>query len=287
MKRLGIASALCFLIVAFWHSPASAISEFCPATLNIRAVGVGASSESTPAQVYGFDLGAVAPRALTATLAFDTSGGWYTLAVPQTELTEKDRHYTSPSATFIRRDYVSPIMYVRFPANVVIQRSWVYGAQAFDDGWAAKGRVTCDPPGSAKPLANPRNDTVLDPKDRDRLDAPPAAGDLVLAAQHTSPLESTACAQPFEPAQAVKAVTPDFPNELRGMWGIAESTIEVALGGDGSVLDAWVWGPSGSQAADQAALHAAEDSKYQGARAYCRPVSGLYLYKVTFKPNRY
>lgn len=259
------------------------MSEFCPATLSIQAIGT--PSASTPAQVYGFELDGAAPRPLTATLAFDTSDGWYTLTVPKTQLAEKDRHYTSPSATFIRRDYVSPIMYVRFADPLLIQRPWVYNAQAFDPGWSPKGRVRCDPPGAVKGVANARNDTVLDPKDRDRLDAPPAAGDLVLAAQRTAPLESTACAQPFEPAQAVKAVTPDFPNELRAMSGSAVSTIEVALGSGGSVLDGWVWGPSGSRAADLAALGAAEASKYRGARSYCRAVTGLYLYKVTFRRN--
>lgn len=116
--------------------PASAMTEFCPAELHYAAVGSSSEGSTTPqpASVYGFDLSALGPRIATATLAFDTSGGWYTVDVPQTTLVEKDRHYEPFGSRTVLHDWITPIMYVRFPQAVAVNDAWVYAATATGDG---------------------------------------------------------------------------------------------------------------------------------------------------------
>jgi TonB family protein len=65
----------------------------------------------------------------------------------------------------------------------------------------------------------------------------------------------------------------------------ASTVVEVAINPDGTLLDAWVWGPSGIPQFDAEALRAAKASTYTGARGYCRPVPGEYFFRVTFAPN--
>lgn len=119
---------------------AEALYEFCPADVRI----IPASAE--PTAKFGFELTALGQRNVSAVIAFDTTGGWFTAAVPQTSITEKDRHYKGPSSEFVMRDWVSPFMHVQFPRPVSILHRWVMRAQASGDqfGWAAQGDVLCE-----------------------------------------------------------------------------------------------------------------------------------------------
>jgi hypothetical protein len=87
---------------------ASALYEFCPADVRI----ISANNEATAK--IGFQLAALGPRSVSATIALDTTAGWFTGAVPQTALVERDRQYKGPSSEFMMRDWVSPIMYMQF-----------------------------------------------------------------------------------------------------------------------------------------------------------------------------
>ncbi len=89
----GIVALTVSLLLA--HQRASAPTEFCPAHLDYDVVSPG---------LYGFELAASGPRTITsASLLFDTIGGWYAVIAPGTVLYEKDRHYTGPSSAFVRR----------------------------------------------------------------------------------------------------------------------------------------------------------------------------------------
>lgn len=66
--------------------------------------------------------------------------------------------------------------------------------------------------------------------------------------------------------------------------GEAITTIQLAIGADGTLQDAWVNGPSGYEAADAASLAAARASTYEAAMAYCRPVRSEYYFRVDFDP---
>jgi len=62
----------------------------------------------------------------------------------------------------------------------------------------------------------------------------------------------------------------------------ATSMVKITLDPSGQVVDATVFSSSGNDAFDIAALDAAKLSKYSPRIAYCRPVVGDYLFKVTF-----
>lgn len=311
MKRVFLAGLIGAAILLLSHRPAFAMVEFCPATLAYDRVGsdtalirqqsridrTGKATNET-SSLFGFELMALGGRTITAAkLAFDTSGGWYTLDVPAVTLAEKDRHYSAPWVTFIHRDFVSPVLYVRFPQAVSISHAWVYEATAQNDGafgWQAIGAVMCDPIPEASPEqrahwpkpARSRNPYTLDPKDEDRLSDVPSAMSLVLNAAPSAPLESAACTEPFREATVTRPEQPQYPDVLRGRVGSDVMTsVEVAIEPDGTLQDDWVWAPSGFKPFDDASLDAARRSTYKGARAYCRAVPGEYYFRVTFDPN--
>jgi TonB family protein len=281
MRRVFIAAVSCAALFACMHRPASAMVEFCPAGFQMEPV------PSTT--VFGFEMNALGPRTIAdAMLAFDTDAGWYTVRVPSVTLSEKDRHYSSPSATFVKRTWISPAMYLRFPVAVKIANSWVYEAQVRDDGafgWEAKGTVQCYPPSSARSAQTPsrfQNRITLDPNDLDRLSGPPPSGATILDAKPSPPLESTNCEEPFRPATAVHLASPSYPMSMENYRTLGVNAVDVAIDTDGSVADAWIWAPSGYRAFDDAAVEAASHSTYKNARAYCKDVPGIYLFRVTF-----
>ncbi|HEY9181341.1 MAG TPA: TonB family protein [Candidatus Baltobacteraceae bacterium] len=292
MKRAivtAILSATCFFAL---HGAASAMAEFCPAHLTYEAVAPD-SPNPPPAQLYGFDLSALTSRTLTsATLAFDTTAGWYTVAVPSTALSAKVRHYTG-NLSFAERDYVSPKMYVRFPQAVAVSHAWVYSAAATGDGfgWEQKGGVICPPPpqASSEQSRHFRNHKAMsvDPKDDDRLSDAPEHSSVLLAAQPSKALAHADCAEPFREATVLDQVTPHYPEAMRGdlAVGMTAVGVVVAITADGRVLDAWVRASSGYAAFDNEALSAARRSTYQGGRAYCQAVPGSYMFDVFFNPN--
>ncbi|HET6895690.1 MAG TPA: hypothetical protein VFH72_09955, partial [Candidatus Baltobacteraceae bacterium] len=246
--------------------------------------------------LFGFELTALGPRTLPATrLAFDTSGGWYTLDVPALTLAAKERHYSAPWVKFIRRDYVSPVLYVHFPQAVTIAHAWVYQATAQDDGafgWQAKGSILCDPMPSASPEQRRRlpahfqSPYALDSNDADHLADPPSSTSIILDAANSKPLETTKCAEPFRNATIKDQAQPSFPDFLRDeVVNETMTAAQVAIEPSGTLEDAWVWGTSGYRALDDETLKVARISTYEGARAYCRAVPGEYFFRVTFDPN--
>ncbi len=293
MKRMVIVAAFLALCVVGSPRRAQAMIEFCPAVLHRALVGAPDPKGPLPAAaLYGFDLSALGPRSLeSATLAFDTTAGWFTAKVLAVAIGEKLRHYTSATVRFVRHDWVSPIMYVRFPAALKISHAWVFNAQVHGDGpfgWEAKGDVACSPPSTAETRAG-RNDIRLDPKldakDEDALWLPPGPASIVLDAQSAKALEMNSCGDPFRPATVVYAAQPAYPDELKAQAPSGETLVVVAINRDGSRADAWVWAPSGYAAFDEAALNAAKASRFENARSYCTDVPGQYLFKVTFLPH--
>lgn len=277
MKRMIVAVLFCAAFVAFSHGCAQAMIEFCPAALHVQAVGAQSADDATPAAVYGFNLTALAPRSVSATVAFDTSAGWFTIDVPQTALTEKDRHYTMRGVRFMRRDYVSPVMYVRFPQSVTLNHSWVYHS----------GDFTCPPPPAPGKGQNVHGHSgmQMDAADKDRLSDAPGAASVVLPAKSSPPLETAVCTEPFREATVTSPVVPDYPDYARTLGQYGTSIVQIAINADGSVAGTTVFGSSGYDLLDKAVLRAAQTSTYEPARSYCRPVPGTYLFVTTFDPN--
>lgn len=292
-----IAAVVATVLFFGLHRPASAMVEFCPATLRFQRIGPE-SEKALPGALYGFELSALGPRTITsATLAFDTSGGWFTVDVPGVTLNEKDRHYSSATASLVRRDYVAPILYVRFPTAVSVSRGWVYNATTQRDsifGWDTAGTVQCDPAPQQvqlisldRPNSRPAVSLTalykLDPRDDDMLSQ--RSGAVIIDAKPSKPLENFACTEPFRNAMVKLVAAPQYPTILREVGaGEVAATIQLAIGADGMLQDAWVAGASGYEAADAASLAAARASTYEAARAYCRPVRSEYYFYVEFDP---
>lgn len=293
MKRVLFASAFLCAFFAIGCAGARAEVEFCPAQLNYKPV----APQTGKAALYGFNLSALGPRTIAAAkLAFDTSAGWFTLDLSPMPLQEKVRHYTGPSDSFTRKDWITPVMYARFPHAVEVTHAFVYNIAVTGDGafgWQQKGLVTCAPPAapSAEQLkkipARKRQEVVLDPKDEDALDAPPSPQSLILAAAQSTALEASDCTEPFRSGTVEEQAQPQYPQVMQdsAFWGDAQTAVEIALNPDGGLAGAWVWAPSGYTPFDDAALRAAKLSRYSGGRAYCKPVPSLYLFRVTFRSN--
>lgn len=309
MKTFPIAILACAAALVSAHRPAFAMVEFCPASLSYERVGsattlirqqsridqTGKATNQT-SSLYGFELYAMGPRTITqAKLAFDTGGGWYTVDVSAVTLVEKDRHYSAPWVSFVRRDYVSPVYYVRFPQSVSVAHAYVYVASAQNDGpfgWQARGVVQCDPYAMASQaqigkmlslrLKSPYR---LDPKDDDDLSAPPSPQSLVISASLSQPLETGSCPDAFKVATVKTQTQPRFPDTVMRPANRISTAVEVAIEADGTLADAWVWGPSSFPVFDDEAVRAAKASTYTGSAAYCRPVPGFYFFRVTFDPN--
>jgi TonB family protein len=283
MKRVLLIALIGAAFFAILHDQASAVTELCPARLDIAPVGI--SSGQQAAAIYGFELNAQGSRTVTTTLAFDTNAGWYRVDLPAMPLAEKDTLYSSFYGSWRMRQWESPIMYIRFATPVILEHAWVYRAAATDDGpfgWQRRGTILCAPlPPPAKDVSKDADDSDgLAPQREERLDLPPSSNSIVVSAQSTSPLLSSACAEPFRAADAKKPVLPDDP-AISGVSG-GTSVIEVALDGEGHLIEAWVQASSGYKPFDDAALSAARKTQYEGARAYCRAIPALYLFKVTF-----
>ena len=173
----------------------------------------------------------------------------------------------SPAVKYSFRVAESPELTVVFPQAVSVRHAWITTAQTHGDqifDWDAHGTVTCEPPADFAASKYPNKTTTT-----------PAA-----------PFPSANCAQPFVNATVTFPVQPDFPELVRneGFSGVAISIIAIAVDPQGKLVDAWIWAKTGYPAIDEAALKAAQQSKYSGATSYCRPVSGTYLFRADFSP---
>lgn len=276
MKRVLFAAFICAVLFAALYRPAFALAEFCPASVRIQPVAsadtwqIGDSS----AALYGFELSALGSRTASGVIAFDTDSGWYTADVP-----------------FVgQRDFVSPRMYVRFPSAVTVMNAWMYHAQAVDDGkfgWQAKGEIQCAPPPRARkqhePVVSEDDPARMYPKDGDHLSAAPTDREIIVDAKPSPAIFHANCTDPNDDASVAVAVAPDW--SLGYSPPKASSAVWVAVNADGTLVDAWISQPSGVREVDEAALKAAMKSTYEPARAYCRPVPGVYLFRVSFDPR--
>lgn len=118
MTRVALGFALTCGLVALIVGRAQALTEICPAQLEIAAVPLTDTTTRGPATMFGFALTAMGARTVSGKLAFDTSAGWFTADVPPVLLAEKDRHYNEIFGRLTIPDFVSPVMYVRFPKSV-------------------------------------------------------------------------------------------------------------------------------------------------------------------------
>lgn len=137
---------------------------------------------------------------------------------------------------------------------------------------------TSHAPGGTHRFEEPK----LNANDVDPLGAAPAAAATVFKAVRSGKLETATCSRPFADASVHKLVVPAYPPALRTSLISGWTGIAVAINGDGSLIDSWVWAPSAVDPFDSAALNAVHQSTFVGAIAYCKPVPALYNYFILF-----
>jgi TonB family protein len=91
------------------------------------------------------------------------------------------------------------------------------------------------------------------------------------------------CANPNADATATQKVVPDMPDVARQMGATGTAQIKVTLDASGNVTGTAVYKSTHNTALDQAALQAAQQSKYAPEVKDCVKVGGSYLYTVTFE----
>jgi protein TonB len=84
----------------------------------------------------------------------------------------------------------------------------------------------------------------------------------------------------------VQQAQPEYPDAAREQGlGEVQVAVKVTIGPSGSLVNATISQSAGNMALDQAALAAARQSTYAPKIVNCEPVTGDYLFRVTFDPN--
>lgn len=287
------AAASFLLFIAFFGvcaAPTKAAAEFCPA----RVTGIHGSSGAVQAITYRYGLQALTDRVVEGTIVADTDHGWYSWkqAPAQLVLTR----YASWSPTngglpLVEMSYTiaqSGEQSVTFPVALQVYRAWVATAQTHGEmalRWDQSGLVDCEP--TDFPLKNTKDLRRVErtPNTGDPTPPPPAPAAVAMAT--APPFAVTTCDHPFVTAVVTHPFQPSFPESLRssGFTQRATSEIEVAVGPDGNLVDAWVFASSGYPQLDESALIAAKRSTYKPAISYCKAVGASYLFRADFSPR--
>jgi hypothetical protein len=277
-----------------YPKPALAITEFCPARLTqMRDTAATAATPANPKDVetasagagYNYTLDAQTPRTIVAAaMIADTDDGWYAWRVENVPLEKTTAELKGPymrgEVTFAR----SAPLDVTFPESVVVHHAWVTHASTSAEtliGWDAVGDFACEvpdfPDGGPGPRVITRRQAAAVIVAAPKITPPPG---IAVPVPQPFPID---CEVPFRRALVVRPVQPEFPFSMRdGGGGFYSSVVEVAVGDDGRLIDAWTYASSGERAIDQSALRAAKASSYQAATSYCQNVRGEYLFRADF-----
>lgn len=107
---------------------------------------------------------------------------------------------------------------------------------------------------------------------------------LAYTLQSATPGPSVPC---HRDATVTQQVPPDYPESAREAGlGQVTAEIRVYITPQGKVAALRVFNSTGNGDLDQAAIRSAAESTYLPRVKNCKPVFGLYLFKVTFDPNR-
>ncbi|HET9392355.1 MAG TPA: TonB family protein [Candidatus Rubrimentiphilum sp.] len=251
---------------------AKAADEFCASWLYLKPVGVTGSPYT--GTLYGFTLNAGAPKTVSAVLAFETELGWYSVAIPPVAIASTTHHVIEPNGKHRAVPaWTSSAMYLQFSHPVSLMNAFVLGANG----------QACPPQPRWALMPKSRGPaTIGDPQYPDKTTLAPEPGDLVLPPKPAKLSYNTNCAEPFHDAGVKTLVSPDYPEPLRhGNQGTAQILVTINPGG--SLADATLFQSSQDINFDNAAVRAARESTYQSAMAYCQPIPGSYLFKVTFQ----
>lgn len=248
--KISFAMLVCAVLFMVAHKPALAVTEFCPARLELSPIGSNSTQTFGPAQTYAAELAALGPRSVTAELAFDTNAGWFAADVPSEKVSEKDAGSDGGYGNAQSR-WVSPVFEVNFPKAVIVTSAWVTAAESKDDtfGWGARGVIVCLPTGlRTTPTSYRKNaawsDMLYEPADFKQLPEAPT----IIPATPSPAIESPSCAQPFQEATVTLQATPYYPDTstLEQFPSSGTATVTVALDAQGQPAGALVIESSGN-----------------------------------------
>lgn len=241
---MGVTALFVLAAVFAFNRPAAATPvEFCPAA-------VTDFSAAQPSGVYGFELGAAAPRKITGSLAIETDRGWFRAPFKPQSL---------------------GVVYVRFPQPLQVLNAWLGAAASDDPQWSSHGVVSCPP--------QPRPDL----KREKALPGPPPDAAIATAVA-TKPLASTDCRTPFADARIVGGFDQYSEAVERGSLG-SSAAVQVQLNANGDAVATTLVNVSDDDFAyGNDLVHAAKLIKFQPAIAYCEPVPSSYILRQTVNP---
>lgn len=263
------------VLTAATAARALAVSEACPAQIQrVSPIGVTASDEAAS---YVYELDAISPRTVDATIIADTSNGWYMWGVSGVSLAKVVRRMGHTSYD----DAASVPLGVMFPSSVLLRHAWVVRAKSSGElvmGWDALGNYECALPAfSANSIAETPGNPVLHP-----TPAPlPSPVSLEKAAATVAPFAPASCVVPFAMVNVATAVQPYYPMGLNSQ---VSAFVDVTVDAQGKVIDASMRATSGSKDADELATQAAATSSYKAGVSYCQQVGGHYIFRVDFNP---
>ncbi len=283
---IAVALAAFVVLAGFACGRASAYAEYCPTRVQSYAVPDSGASASAPSSLYAYRLAAFGTRSVRGNVTMKTSDGWFTAAFPSVALTQQTLHMRGRTSAYTRSVFWSPVLYVRFPHPVTVQYMYVGDAQSSGDqifGWDARGDVTCQAPAGIGMSNNPLHinpDTDIDAKHA--LQAPPGPSAAVAPAAVAGVPGPLDCKEPFLGAVATHYAQPDVPLAMQDDRYRGVVLVEIAVGADDKLDDAWVSSPSGYREFDEAALKAVRKSRYKAGRSFCSAAPGFYLFRLDF-----
>ncbi|MGA8533053.1 MAG: hypothetical protein WB615_02965 [Candidatus Tumulicola sp.] len=280
--RAFATALLAGVAVACACAHAAAATEFCPATLS----GLTPIGAKAPASSYAYELIALTPRSLDASLVADTDSGWYAWSISGVALQENQRKRPLVNGTLRYVVAASASLAVAFPAPVVIRHAWVAEAKTNGEktmGWDRRGSSACEVPAFSSASTNDPNPASL-PAIPTPSPLPSPAIAAARAAPANLPFPVAQCTTPFTQAKAVEIAglgqIADAPDTFAG--SIASAAAYVTIDPNGKLTDAWMFSSSGFAPWDLALLRAARQTTYSGAISYCRRVPATYLFEGDF-----
>lgn len=268
--RLVIAGAVLALSLFTGTIRAQAEIESCQA--RIATIATIGAANGAPAARFAYDLMALSPRIVDASLIADTDRGWFAWSVKNVELENVVRRLPSGLKYGIA---ASQPMLVEFPDAVTLRHAWVTSADA----------TGCNAPAF-------QTGSMWNEKDLDGRPLPkpsplptPYARESVAAAV-APPFAVQTCALPFAAARVKTLATgpdPNFDNP-DATGGVSVAMVVVGVDGSGTLLGEKLIASSGYAPFDLATLRAARMTTYIGGTSYCRPASDLYIYRRDFVP---
>lgn len=287
---------LCALGILACARPAQAVTEFCPAHITeMRAPAatsdvIGGSGDvvtDAPSSNYTYTLEAETPRTLVhATMIADTDDGWYGWRAENVPLLKASGQVHVGQSAIAITYASSAALTVVFPKPLVVHHAWVTVARTDGEsvmGWDERGDFACEvpdfPDGGAGFAPITRRQAAATPAPAPAASVPP--GTAIVVSQ-PFPID---CDRPFKRATVTRAVPPQYPPGGYG-GGVYSTRIEVAVGDNDQLVDAWIYaGGGGSSPFDLAALRAARASSFSSPISYCQRVRGYYLFRADFMPR--